>query len=124
MLKDIFKCKIENPEDISHVRDDPLGFLDGDKNVDARHHTAILTHPNSGQDLLFWYLELITGIYVGSQTPDLSLQLQGRLGQGHVCDDKAVFITEASLCDEGKMLENFTASRLIVFVRNPLDLIT
>ena len=52
MLKDIFKDKIENPEEISLVKDDPLGFLDGDKNVDARHNTAILPHPNSGQDHL------------------------------------------------------------------------
>ena len=55
------------------MRDETLTFLDGDKDADSSYHTAVLSLPNSGQDLLFWYFELITGIYVGSQTPDLGL---------------------------------------------------
>lgn len=72
------------------------------------------------------YLEKITGVYTGSDM-DISHTFfeaqMGLLGQGHTCDSNRVWITKTHYPQEVPVSTPFTANKMIVMARNPIDVI-
>ena len=72
LADDIFKHKIGPNDELLHISNEYRAFLDADKDTNNGYHTAVLSHPNSGQDLFLHYLEIITGVFTGSKSIDLA----------------------------------------------------
>jgi len=99
-----------------------LHYLKGDK-IDG-DRTVFTGYPKSGTSLLRKYLEKPTGLLTGSDvslTYSLPAQMQGRKGLG-IVDDRVWFVQShfPLLTPEA---EYFKTNKLIVIVRNPLDVI-
>jgi hypothetical protein len=75
--------------------------------------------------MLRGFLESITGIFTGSDMPlDLTFPLQqmGALGEEHSGDDGSCWITKTHFPMESFEIK-FHASKMIVIVRNPIDVV-
>ena len=95
-------------------------FLDGERN--ASNKVAFCSFPRSGNTFLRKYLELLTGIETGADNTlhvSVVLQLMGLKGEETV--DDTVWVVKTHTPWVMPMAPRFTANKMIVVVRNPLD---
>jgi len=97
-------------------------FLDGEENQSQK--VAFCSFPRSGNTFMRKYLELLTGIQTGSDNTlhvNVCLQMQGLKGE-HIVDDTVWIVKSHSpwIMPESPL---FTANKVVVVVRNPLDCI-
>lgn len=81
-----------------------------------------MSYPRSGNSFLRRYLELITGIFTGSDIHiDLSMSLQMMGLKGEYVVDNSVWISKTHCPSYFPRSLQFTANKMIVIVRSPLD---
>ena len=93
------------------------------ENTEANLTIVLSSYPRSGNTLVRSHLEKLTGIYTGSDCDlkrNLNRQLfeMGLKGEGTI--DKSVLVVKTHF-PERLGLGEFTSSKVIVIVRNPLD---
>ena len=101
-------------------------FLNG-KGLFDSNAIALQGFPRSGTTLLRCYLEAITGIVTGSDTQiedSFNLAMMGMVGEDTVgSDDKRVWVTKTDYPMKQAAAKQFSANKLIIMVRNPLETI-
>ena len=88
---------------------------------------AFQSYARSGNTFLRRYLEQVTGLFTGSDMPmkfTFFEGIMGLLGNNTVCDSNTVWVTKTHypMSLPGATLP-FTANKMIVIVRNPIDVI-
>ena len=90
------------------------------------NRVAFQSYARSGNTFLRRYLEQITGLYTGSDMPMKFTFMEaifGLLGTNTVCESKSVWICKTHYpLSIGTSLP-FTADKMIVIARNPIDVI-
>ena len=127
-LKEMLLCKdLDRYDEIQSTltENDKCSFLDESVDlVAAGESVAFQSYPRSGNTFLRVFLEKITGIYTGS---DMNIRLifheaisMGLLGSNIVSDENRLWITKSHF-PIGKASRPFTANKMIVIARNPID---
>ena len=117
----VLKSKDENLwEESKWMFDGSRRYLDGETN--ASNKIAFCSFPRSGNTFLRKYLELLSGIETGADLPlhvNVMLQMAGLKGEEIVND--TVWVVKSHTPWYWKKAIQFTANKMIVVVRNPLD---
>ena len=105
------------------TENDKCSFLD--PSIDQTgQRIAFQSFPRSGNTFLRRYIERITGVYTGA---DMCIDhtfheaMMGLLGQNIVGDSNRVWITKTHKPQDIPNSKSFSASRMIVIARNPID---
>ena len=100
-------------------------FLDGSVNL-AGDRVAFQSMVRSGNTFLRRYLEEITGVFTGADMGIAHTFFEaqfGFLGQNTTCDSNRVWITKTHYPQDIPDGTPFTANKMIVIARNPIDVI-
>ena len=105
--------------------DDKCVFLDASVDLTG-DKVAFQSLVRSGNTFLRKYLEQITGIFTGADMGiDMTFHeaMMGMLGQNIVSDSNSVWITKTHFPHPCSNARYFTANKMIVIARNPIDVI-
>ena len=123
-LKDILLSK-----DLSRASEldwtvDGFRFLDGEELTVNK--VAFQSYPRSGNTMMRTFIETVTGLFTGSDTildASINLQTLGLCGEETTCDSNLVWVTKTHWPNPHGWKETFHAQKMIVQVRNPIDVI-
>ena len=103
---------------------DGLRFLDGEDMTGNK--VAFQSFARSGNSMMRTNLEAVTGVFTGSDMDlevSINLQTLGLCGEETACDSNFVWLTKTHWPFPIGWKETFHAQRMIVVVRNPIDVI-
>ena len=104
---------------------DEFRLLDGESI--SGNQIAFQSFARSGNSFLRRFLELITGVYTGSDMNlnlTMNLMFNGLHGEGHVADGNRVWVTKTHYPFQSPMgVTKFESQKQIVIVRNPIDVL-
>ena len=92
--------------------------------MEGGEHVAFQSAHRSGNTFLRQYLEMITGVFTGS---DMSIDMtfheaqMGFLGQNKTGESNQVWITKTHKPLDAPKCKSFHASKMFVIARNPID---
>ena len=102
-------------------------FLDGTRPImEGGEHVAFQSMVRSGNTFLRQYIEMITGVFTGSDM-DIGMTFHeaqmGLLGQNKTGEDNQVWITKTHKPLDTPNCKTFHANKMFVIARNPIDVI-